>query len=181
VAAFIAVAGLVSVVIFQSKDTLALVINANVQFTQTLAVGGALSKTTGSFAIDHPLHPFTKILYHSFVESPKALNMYQGEVVLDAMGTAVVMLPDYFQALNTDFEYYLEPIGTPMPKLAVTTEIRSNSFAIGGGSPSGRVSWHVSGVRRDPFIMANPIVPEVEKTDTTLVKKGECLYAPLCE
>lgn len=159
----------------------ALTINANTVFNSSLSITGALSKGSGTFVIDHPLRPFTELLYHSFVESPQALNMYQGEAVLDTVGEATIMLPDYFEALNTDFEYFLEPIGASMPNLYVKSPVRSNSFVVTGGVPRGHISWHISGVRHDPFILANPIIPEVLKTDTTPVKKGQCLYAPLCQ
>jgi hypothetical protein len=34
----------------------------------------------------------------------------------------------------------------------------------------------MSAVRNDPYIQANPIIPEVDKTDTTLVARGELLH-----
>lgn len=156
-------------------------ISGDTDFKGSLAILGALSKGSGTFVIDHPLKPLTHLLYHSFVESPQALNMYQGEVVLNSLGEARVTLPSYFEALNTDFEYYLEPIGTPMPKLFVKEEIKLNSFTIAGGVPGKKVSWHVSGVRHDPYILANPIIPEVWKTDATPVVRGECLFEELCK
>ena len=54
-------------------------------------------------------------------------------------------------------------------------------FSIAGGVPGGSISWQVTGVRHDPSIIANPIIPEVLKTDTTIVKKGECISPPLCQ
>jgi hypothetical protein len=68
-----------------------------------------------------------------------------------------------------------------MPNLHIKKEESQNSFVIGGGVPGGKVSWQVTGVRHDPYILANPIIPEVYKTDTTLVKNGECLFEPLCK
>ncbi|HZS45939.1 MAG TPA: hypothetical protein VFC63_12620, partial [Blastocatellia bacterium] len=59
---------------------------------------GTLSKAAGSFKIDHPLEPDKKYLYHSFVESPDMKNIYDGVVVLDRRGQAVVTLPDWFEA-----------------------------------------------------------------------------------
>lgn len=47
------------------------------------AVSGSLSKGGGSFQIDHPLDPAGKYLYHSFVESPDMMNVYNGIVNLD--------------------------------------------------------------------------------------------------
>jgi hypothetical protein len=46
-------------------------------------VDGNLSKAAGSFKIDHPLEPANKYLYHSFVESPDMMNVYNGNVTTD--------------------------------------------------------------------------------------------------
>jgi len=43
-----------------------------------LSVAGMLSKGGGSFKIDHPLDPENKYLFHSFVESPDMMNIYNG-------------------------------------------------------------------------------------------------------
>ncbi len=66
------------------------------------AVGGNLSKSGGSFLIDHLTDPANKYLYHSFVESPDMMNIYNGNIVTDAGGTAIVTMPDWFEALNRD-------------------------------------------------------------------------------
>jgi len=47
-----------------------------------VTVHGSLSKSSGSFKIDHPLKPETHHLVHSFVESPQADNIYSGEIEL---------------------------------------------------------------------------------------------------
>ena len=69
-------------------------------------------RATGTFKIDHPLDPANKYLSHSFVESPDMMNIYNGNVVTDANGEAVVELPDYFEALNRDPRYQLTVIGS---------------------------------------------------------------------
>jgi len=66
-------------------------------------INGTLSKSAGSFKIDHPLDPDNKWLYHSFVESPDMMNVYNGNIVSDANGEATVTLPSYFEALNKRF------------------------------------------------------------------------------
>ena len=53
-----------------------------------LSIAGSVSKAGGSFKIDHPLDPAGKYLYHSFVESPDMMNIYNGVVTLDAKGQA---------------------------------------------------------------------------------------------
>jgi hypothetical protein len=113
-------------------------------------VAGTLSKTGGSFKIDHPVDPQNKTLSHSFVESPDMMNIYNGNVTLDAEGRAVVQMPDYFQALNRDFRYQLTPIGAPAV-LYIEQEVSANQFIIAGGQAGMRVSWTVTGVRQDAW------------------------------
>lgn len=152
-----------------------------VLFQGNLAITGALSKGSGTFVIDHPLDPANTLLYHSFVESPEVKNIYDGVVTLDDEGSARIVLPDYFMALNGDYRYHFFPIGQAMSGLYIAEEISNNEFVIAGGVPQGKISWQVSGNRHDPYILANPIVPEVEKGVEEIVVKGECLYEPLCE
>ena len=152
----------------------------NVQFLGNLAITGALSKGSGTFVIDHPLDPRNKLLYHSFVESPEAKNIYDGIVELNGQGEAIVELPNYFEALNGDYRYQFFPLFKAMPNLFIKEEVTKNTFTIAGGTPFGQVSWQISGIRHDPYIIANPIVVEVEKTDATEIKKGECLFEDLC-
>jgi hypothetical protein len=86
-------------------------VNGNANFNENVSIGGSLSKGSGSFRIDHPLDPANKYLYHSFVESPDMMNVYNGNVVTDKNGRATVALPDYFEALNRDFRYQLTVVG----------------------------------------------------------------------
>lgn len=141
-----------------------------------VAVTSNLGKGSGTFVIDHPLYPLEKLLFHSFLESPDAKNIYDGVAVLNGDGEATVELPDYFEALNKDFRYQLKPIGAPMPDLHVKQEVENNQFRIGGGKPGGRVSWQVTGTRHDPYIEANPIIVEVEKGPDEFAQKGEYLF-----
>ncbi len=145
-------------------------ITGNAQVTRNIA------KAKGTFAIDHPLDPENKILYHSFVESPDVMNMYDGIATLDWNGEAVVALPNYFEALNTDFRYQFSPIGVPMPELHVEQTVHKNRFKLAGGVPGARVAWQVTGIRNDPYIKANPIVTEVDKSPEAIVDKGEFLF-----
>ena len=81
-------------------------------FEGNVLVNGTLAKAGGSFLIDHPLDPANKSLSHSFVESPDMKNIYDGVTTLDVTGEAVIMLPDWFGALNFDFRYQLTCIGS---------------------------------------------------------------------
>jgi hypothetical protein len=128
-----------------------------------VAIAGSLSKGSGTFKIDHPLDPENKYLYHSFVESPDMMNVYNGNVALDDTGVATVELPSYFEALNKDFRYQLTAIGAPGPNLYVADKISGNRFSIAGGSPGMEVSWQITGIRKDPYAEHNRIQVEVEK------------------
>ena len=93
-------------------------------------------------------------------------NIYDGVIVLDYNGEAEVELPEWFSALNKDFCYQLTAIGAPGPNLYIAEEISdavtslSNSnnnnksrFKVAGGTPGMKVSWHVTGVRKDPWAL----------------------------
>jgi hypothetical protein len=125
-------------------------------------VNGTLSKAAGSFKIDHPLHPDTKWLSHSFVESPDMMNVYNGNVTLDGAGKATVKLPDYFGALNREFRYQLTCIGAHAPVYVAAT-VSDNAFSIAGGTPGLEVSWQVTGIRQDAYAQEHPIVVEAAK------------------
>ena len=141
-----------------------------------LSVATNIGKGSGTFVIDHPLDPLNKLLYHSFVESPDVKNWYDGVTTLDKEGKATVRLPSYFDALNTDVRYQIKPIDASMPELFIAEEEKNNMFVIAGGVPNGRVSWQVTGIRKDPYILAHPIIVEVEKGPDQIVNKGEYLF-----
>jgi hypothetical protein len=109
-------------------------------FQGNVSVGGNLSKGGGSFKIDHRLDPENKYLYHSFVESPDMMNIYNGNTTRDASGNAVIELPDYFSALNKDFRYQLTVVGT-FAQAIVAEKIKDNRFAIKTNAPNVEVSW----------------------------------------
>ncbi|HMB93148.1 MAG TPA: hypothetical protein VKP65_20015, partial [Rhodothermales bacterium] len=131
-------------------------------FGGNVHVSGTLSKSGGSFKIDHPLDPANKYLSHSFVESPDMKNVYDGNVTTDAKGEAIVTLPDYFEALNRDFRYQLTVIGT-FAQAIVAEEIQGNQFVIRSDQPHVKVSWQVTGIRQDAWAEANRIVVEEDK------------------
>lgn len=126
-------------------------------------ITGTLTKTAGTFKIDHPLDPMNKFLSHSFVESPDMLNIYNGAIQLDEQGEGTVLLPSYFGALNDKFRYQLTAVGCAMPELHVSEKMNANQFRISGGKPNAEVEWQVTGVRKDVFALANPVKVEEEK------------------
>lgn len=122
-----------------------------------LDVGGNLyAGGSKSFRIDHPLDPENKFLVHFCVESNEILNMYRGTAELDSNGETLVVLPDYFEAVNANFSYQLTPIGAAMPNLYVSNEINNNKFSIAGGVPGAKVSWTVFAERDDKLFRNNP-------------------------
>jgi hypothetical protein len=132
-------------------------------FGGNVTVTGTLTKGAGAFKIDHPLDPENKYLYHSFVESPDMMNIYNGSVVLDAAGNALVKMPDWFEALNREFQYQLTCVGGYAP-VYVESEIAGNQFRIGGGRAGLKVSWQVTGIRHDKFAETHRIPVEEEKS-----------------
>ena len=121
-----------------------------------------ITKLGGGFQIDHPLDPANKYLSHSFVESPDMKNIYDGMVVLDASGEAEVKLPDWFEALNTDFRYQLTCIEGYAP-VYIAREIHDHSFTIAGGKAGLKISWQVTGTRQDAWAKAHRVKVEIEK------------------
>jgi hypothetical protein len=166
---------------------LAATFTSSILVTGILSVGGALTKGSGTFVIDHPLDPKNKLLYHSFVESPDAKNIYSGTATLDENGAATIDLPNYFLALNSDYRYLVTPMSEAMPDLHLQRGARrewfvgSPTFRVAGGRPNGEVSWQVSGIRKDPYMQKNPTRTEVEKGPDEVVDKGDCIFEPLCE
>ncbi|HZU27273.1 MAG TPA: hypothetical protein VFA04_17230, partial [Bryobacteraceae bacterium] len=121
-----------------------------------------LSKGGGSFRIDHPLDPENKYLYHSFVESPDMMNVYNGNVITDRKGYATVTLPDYFEALNRDYRYQLTVIGV-FAQAIVARKIEKNRFVIRTDKPDVEVSWQVTGIRHDAWANEHRIPVEEAK------------------
>jgi TGF-beta propeptide len=131
-------------------------------FTGNVTVSGTLSAATKHFKIDHPLDPANKYLVHASVESSEMMNIYTGNATTDAQGEAQVQLPDWFEALNTDFRYQLTVIGQ-FAQAIVSSEVQNHEFAIRSSVPNVKVSWQITGVRHDAFAQANPLVVEEEK------------------
>jgi hypothetical protein len=142
-------------------------------FSGNVQITGSIAKGSGTFKIDHPLDPENKYLYHSFVESPDMMNIYNGNITTDANGYATVTMPDYFNALNKDFRYQLTVIGT-FAQAIVAEEVNGNQFVIRTSEPNVKVSWQVTGVRQDKYANAHRVVPEVEKEPEA---KGYYLHA----
>jgi hypothetical protein len=106
-------------------------------------------------------------------------NVYDGVVILDKKGEAEVDLPDWFSALNKDYRYQLTAIGAPGPNLYIAKEISEpntynidtaginnnnhSSFKIAGGTSGMKVSWQVTGIRKDPWANTHRVQVEEDK------------------
>jgi len=138
-------------------------------FSGDLRCTGTLSKGGGSFMIDHPLDPENKYLYHSFVESPDMMNIYNGNVVTDKDGYATVEMPEWFEALNMEFRYQLTVIDAAdsdsFVMAKVVRKIAGNQFTVRTSEPNAELSWQVTGVRQDAFANANRVQVEVDKPE----------------
>jgi hypothetical protein len=143
------------------------------KFRGRVDISGTLSKGGGSFKIDHPLDPKNRYLYHSFVESPDMMNIYNGNAVTDERGFATVVLPDWFEALNRDFRYQLTVIGE-FAQAIVARKIEGGRFVIRTDKPAIEVSWQVTGIRHDAFADANRIPVEEDKPEDD---RGRYLHA----
>ena len=145
-------------------------------FQGRVGINGSLSKSSGSFKIDHPLDPANKYLSHSFVESPDMMNIYNGNVVTDDKGYAEVVLPDWFEALNKDFRYQLTVLddsdSDEIVWAKVVKKMQGNQFMIRSSRPHLEVSWQVTGIRQDAWANAHRIVVEEEKP---VAEKGKYL------
>jgi hypothetical protein len=134
------------------------------EFIGNVEVEGALSKDSGSFKIDHPLDPANKYLYHSFVESPDMMNIYNGNVTTDAAGEAVVALPEWFETLNRDFRYQLTVLGQ-FAQAIISGKVANHQFSIKTDKPNVEVSWQVTGIRQDAWANAHRIPVEEMKPE----------------
>ena len=134
-------------------------------FQGNVHVNGTLSKSAGTFKIDHPLDPENKYLVHSFVESPDMMNVYNGNITTDGSGIAVVTLPEYFEASNIDFRYQLTVIGV-FANVIIKEKIKNNQFVIETSQPNIEVSWLVTGIRNDAYAQKHRIISEVDKAES---------------
>ena len=138
-----------------------------------MVVQGNLSKGGGSFKIDHPLDPYNKYLYHSFVESPDMMNIYNGMITTDSQGYAQVQMPEWFMTLNIDFRYQLTLIGTFGQAIVKEKMNDSGNFIIQTSNANMEVSWQVTGIRNDNWAQQNRIPIEEDKVGK---QKGQLLH-----
>ena len=142
-------------------------------FYGSVNVTGTVVKSADQVKIDHPLDPQNKFLAHSTVTSDQMMNIYNGNVILDGKGKSIVTMPDWFEAINSEFRYQLTAMGASAPGLYIAKEISDKSFEIAGGKANIKVSWQVTGIRNDNYAKDNPIEVEIDKAPT---EKGYYLH-----
>jgi len=116
-----------------------------------------------SFVIEHPIDT-EKYLLHVCLEGPEAGVYYRGEAEITNNNYVTVKLPNYVEALASNFTIQLTPI-YPSTNVYSTSRIENNSFNIYG--PNGNVYWIVYGERHS-------IIVEPNKSDVQL--KGIAPY-----
>ena len=130
-----------------------------------VTIAGDLSKSSGSFKIDHPLKPDTHHLVHSFVEGPQADNLYRGTITLQD-GRAVIdldewfgMTPGTFLALNRDIQAFVSNIDDWD---AVRAKMMGSQLLIEcqNAESKASVSWLVVGERQDKEIYASKLTDD---------------------
>ena len=125
-----------------------------------VTISGSLSKTSGSFKIDHPLESKrdTHHLVHSFVEAPQADNIYRGKIDL-VNGSATVnidtvagMTEGTFVALNREVQCFTS---NESDWDAVKGSVSGNILTISceNTSSTATVSWLVIGERQDQHML----------------------------
>ena len=104
-------------------------------------------------------------LYHSFVESPDMMNIYNGNVITDDAGYATIAMPEWFDALNAEFRYQLTVIDDSDDFILakVTQKMHNNRFTIRTSAPYTEVSWQVTGIRIDAYAREHRIPVEEYK------------------
>ena len=133
-----------------------------------VAVNGALSKSSGSFKIDHPLKPDTHHLVHSFVESPQADNIYSGVINLQN-GRAIIdlddefnMTPGTFLALNRELRAFVNNEDTWD---MVRAKVMGSQLIIDcqNNESKAQISWMVIGERQDKEIHESTLTDDFGK------------------
>jgi hypothetical protein len=141
------------------------------------SISGSLSKTSGSFKIDHPLKPETHHLVHSFVEGPQADNLYRGVIDLHN-GRATIdldewfgMTPGTFLALNRDIQAFVNNADTWDN---VRAKVMGSQLVIECQNPesTATVSWLVIGERQDKEIHESSLTDDNGKVIVEPVKVG---------
>ena len=134
--------------------------SAGFNFNADVAISGALSKSSGSFKIDHPLPSKTEthFLVHSFLEGPRADLLYRGTATLSSgeaavnLDTASGMTEGTWVLLCRGEQCFTSnETGWTSVRGSVTGNILS--IECEDGTSTDTISWMVVAERPDPHIM----------------------------
>jgi hypothetical protein len=167
--------------LYNATGTIVLSVNKTTNaatFSNDVTINGALSKSSGSFKIDHPLPAKTEThnLVHSFIEGPQADNIYRGKVAL-VDGSATVNIDDVagmtdgtFAVLNREVQCFTS---NETGWTAVRGSVSGNILTIEAqdASCTDTISWMVIGERQDKHMY------DTEWTD----ENGKVIVEPLKE
>jgi hypothetical protein len=156
-----------------SSDAAALagLFDGNVTINGDLTVTG----TKSGFRIDDPRDPAHRTLTHTPVESDTLTVVYTGNVRTGRDGRATVRLPAYATAVAGNWRYQLTPIGR-FGQAIVEREVRDGRFVIRTEHGGTKVSWSVTGTRRDAFARTHPFRAVQAKTGA---ERGRYLHPEL--
>jgi hypothetical protein len=129
-----------------NSAALAGLFDGNVRINGDLTVTG----TKSGFRIDDPRDPAHRTLSHTPVETDALTVVYTGNVRTGRDGRATVRLPAYGEVLAGDWRYQLTPIGR-FGQAIVEREVRAGTFVIRTEHGGTKVSWSVTGLRKDRF------------------------------
>jgi len=129
------------------------------------AVGqnGPATMAAAAVRVDHPADPAERYLELPLAASGERTVTLDGAVHLDGAGAAEVRLPAWFARVTENHRYQLTAIGAAAPSLHIARELEGDTFAVAGGVPGQKVSWQITGSRRDPWAVAHPSTPEPAK------------------
>ena len=133
----------------------------------SLNVSGAVSKSSGSFKINHPLESKkdTHHLFHSFIEGPQCDNLYRGKVAL-SNGSATInldtksnMTEGTFVALNRDVQCFTT---NETGWTAIKGSVSGNVLTITAqdNTCTDTISWLVIAERKDDEIKASSLTDD---------------------
>jgi hypothetical protein len=123
----------------------------------------APSGTNKAFIIDHPVDK-ERYLVHVCLEGPEAGVYYRGKGEITNGVSQTVFLPDYVDALATDFTVQITPIyNGKMNNVLQVTEVADNQFEVYG--ENSKFYWIVHGTR-------NEVEVEPKKSETEVKRVG---------
>ena len=97
-----------------------------------------------TFVIDHPKHN-DRYLVHACLEGPEDGIYYRGKAEITENNSTIVNLPDYVDALGSDFTVQITPIFNGSVANYATSEVECGKFTVYG--PNGKFFWLVNGKR----------------------------------